>query len=60
MAVLVSLRSWPGLVALCQPDTAALKSLVALLYPNHEDTRVRRQRDKIFVKSVQGNFAKCD
>nr|XP_027221348.1 rapamycin-insensitive companion of mTOR-like isoform X1 [Penaeus vannamei] len=39
LAVLVSLRSWPGLVALCQPDTAALKSLVALLYPNHEDTR---------------------
>nr|UYO77161.1 rapamycin insensitive companion of mTOR [Penaeus japonicus] len=39
LAVLVSLRSWPGLVSLCQPDSAALKSLVALLYPNHEDTR---------------------
>nr|XP_053655508.1 LOW QUALITY PROTEIN: rapamycin-insensitive companion of mTOR-like [Cherax quadricarinatus] len=39
MAVLVCLRSWPGLVALCQPNTAALRSLVALLYPNHEDTR---------------------
>ncbi|XP_071552296.1 rapamycin-insensitive companion of mTOR isoform X2 [Panulirus ornatus] len=39
LAVLVCLRSWPGLVALCQPDTEALKSLVALLYPNHEDTR---------------------
>lgn len=40
LAVLVCLRSWPGLVALCQPNTAALKSLVALLYPNHEETRV--------------------
>ncbi|CAL4142208.1 unnamed protein product, partial [Meganyctiphanes norvegica] len=39
LAVLVSLRSWPGLVALCQPDTGALKSFVALLYPNHEETR---------------------
>ena len=40
LAVLVCLRSWPGLVSLCQPNTAALKSLVALLYPNHEETRV--------------------
>ncbi|XP_050686343.1 rapamycin-insensitive companion of mTOR-like isoform X3 [Eriocheir sinensis] len=39
LAVLVCLRSWPGLVTLCQPNTAALKSLVALLYPNHEETR---------------------
>ncbi|XP_069163639.1 rapamycin-insensitive companion of mTOR-like isoform X1 [Procambarus clarkii] len=39
LGVLVCLRSWPGLVALCQPDTAALRSLIALLYPNHEDTR---------------------
>ncbi|KAK8396470.1 hypothetical protein O3P69_005488 [Scylla paramamosain] len=39
LAVLVCLRSWPGLVSLCQPSTAALKSLVALLYPNHEETR---------------------
>ncbi|KAG7156669.1 rapamycin-insensitive companion of mTOR-like [Homarus americanus] len=39
LAVLVCLRSWSGLVSLCQPDTAALRSLIALLYPNHEDTR---------------------
>ncbi|XP_064086614.1 rapamycin-insensitive companion of mTOR-like [Macrobrachium nipponense] len=39
LAVLVALRSWPGLVSLCQPDTSALKSLIALLYLNHEETR---------------------
>ncbi|KAK7081586.1 hypothetical protein SK128_008472, partial [Halocaridina rubra] len=38
LAVLVALRSWPGLISFCQPDTSALKSLVALLYLNHEDT----------------------
>ncbi|KAK3871710.1 hypothetical protein Pcinc_023156 [Petrolisthes cinctipes] len=39
LAVLVCLRSWPGLVSLCQPHSAALRAMVALLYPNHEDTR---------------------